>query len=80
MRKVRARQRQLLRVIQEYRRDRGYPPSVRELSQIVGLHSTDSVQRHLVNLQTAGLIRKDPRVARSIVLTPDGRDYLADFF
>lgn len=49
-----------------YTREHGYPPSVREIRDAVGLHSTSTVHTHLKNLEDAGLIWRDHSKQRSI--------------
>ena len=46
--------------------EKGYPPSVREICQGVGIRSTSTVHNHLEKLEKAGLIRKDPAKPRAI--------------
>jgi len=60
------RQRQILVVIEDYQRDRGYPPSVREIGQAVGLTSPSSVHAHLATLQKLGYLVRDPTKPRAI--------------
>ena len=55
-----ARQRQVLECIEASMRDRGYPPSVREIGESVGLTSPSSVHAHLSSLQKMGYLRRDP--------------------
>jgi repressor LexA len=50
---------------------RGYPPSIREIGQRVGLASPASVQHHLRRLETDGLIHRDPTRSRAISLTDE---------
>jgi repressor LexA len=47
-------------------RDRGYPPSVREIGQAVGLTSPSTVHTHLATLQKLGFLRRDPAKPRAI--------------
>ncbi|MBV8234472.1 MAG: helix-turn-helix domain-containing protein, partial [Acidimicrobiia bacterium] len=54
------RQLAILKVIDEHMRTRGYPPSVREIGQEVGLTSTSTVHAHLGTLQRLGYLRRDP--------------------
>jgi repressor LexA len=61
-----ARQRQILEVIQANLRDRGYPPSVREIGEAVGLTSPSTVHNHLATLQRLGYLRRDPTKPRAI--------------
>ena len=61
-----ARQRQILQCIDQSMRDRGYPPSVREIGQVVGLGSPSTVHSHLSTLQRLGFLRRDPTKPRAI--------------
>lgn len=61
-----ARQRQVLEYILETVRSRGYPPSVREIGEAVGLSSPSTVHSHLNGLVKAGYIRRDPSKPRAI--------------
>jgi repressor LexA len=60
------RQRQILAVIEQHQRDRGYPPSVREIGTAVGLTSPSSVHAHLATLQRMGYLQRDPTKPRAI--------------
>lgn len=60
------RQRQVLEYIRETVAGRGYPPSVREIGDALGLSSPSTVHSHLSSLAKAGLIRKDPTKPRAI--------------
>ncbi len=60
------RQRQVLDHIKSTVTDRGYPPSVREICEAVGLSSPSTVHSHLASLAKAGLIRRDPTKPRAI--------------
>jgi repressor LexA len=51
--------------------DKGYPPSVREICEAVGLKSTSTVHGHLERLEKKGLIRRDPTKPRAIELIKD---------
>ena len=61
-----SRQREILEVIDRYMRERGYPPSVREIGEAVGLTSPSTVHNHLAALQRRGLLRRDPTKPRAI--------------
>ena len=67
------RQRQVLEFIDEQVRARGYPPSVREIGEAVGLSSSSTVHAHLAALQDKGYLRRDPTKPRAIetTLEPD---------
>src|SRR3972149_5187071 len=66
-----ARQRRLLEFIAETVRERGYPPTVREIGEGVGLTSSSSVHSQLANLERKGMLRKDPTKPRAIGLADD---------
>lgn len=61
-----SRQRDVLDYIKTCVRTRGYPPSVREIGQAVGLSSTSTVHGHLANLEEKGFIRRDATKPRTI--------------
>ena len=50
---------------------RGYPPSVREIGDAIGITSTSTVHSHLSRLEKRGLIRRDPTKPRAIEITDD---------
>ncbi len=60
------RQREILDVIDKAMRERGYPPSVREIGLAVGLTSPSTVHTHLASLQRLGFLRRDPTKPRAI--------------
>jgi repressor LexA len=60
------RQRQVLEFIDAEVRRRGYPPSVREIGEAVGLSSPSTVHAHLAALQDKGYLRRDPSKPRAI--------------
>jgi repressor LexA len=61
-----SRQHGILEVIETSMRERGYPPSVREIGEAVGLTSPSTVHSHLSSLQRLGFIRRDPTKPRAI--------------
>lgn len=61
-----ARQRKVLNFIAVSVRDRGYPPSMREIGNAVGLQSPSSVKHQLMALEKKGAIRRDPNRPRAI--------------
>ncbi len=68
-----ARQRTILDVIRASVTDRGYPPSIREIGDAVGLTSTSSVAHQLRTLERKGYLRRDPNRPRAVdVRGPDG--------
>ena len=64
-----ARQRQVLEFIDAEVRRRGYPPSVREIGEAVGLSSPSTVHAHLAALQDKGYLRRDPSKPRAIEIS-----------
>jgi repressor LexA len=65
------RQREILEVIDRHMRDHGYPPSVREIGEAVGLTSPSTVHNHLSTLQRLGYLRRDPTKPRAIEVRYD---------
>jgi repressor LexA len=61
-----ARQREILDTIEQYQRERGFPPSVREIGEAVGLTSPSTVHAHLASLQKLGYLKRDPSKPRAI--------------
>jgi repressor LexA len=57
---------QILNYIADCLRERGYPPSVREIGEAVGLHSSATVHTHLAVLQREGYLSRDPSKPRAI--------------
>ena len=58
--------REILEFIESQLRDRGFPPSVREIGEAVGLTSSSTVHAHLATLQRQGYLRRDPTKPRAI--------------
>ena len=74
------RQRRVLEVIRNSVDRRGYPPSLREIGEAVGLTSPSSVAHQLATLERKGFLRRDPNRPRAIEVvspdsTPDSRGY-----
>lgn len=65
------RQRRILQFIQERTKNQGYPPSVREIGEAVGLKSSSTVHMYLVQLEEKGYIRRDPAKPRAIIVVQD---------
>jgi repressor LexA len=65
------RQQRILDFIADTVRDRGYPPTVREIGEAVGLTSSSSVHAQLANLEKKGLLVKDPTKPRAMTLATD---------
>lgn len=71
------RQREILHVIEKSMQDRGYPPSVREIGEAVGLNSPSTVHNHLSTLQKLGFLRRDPTKPRAIEVRFDTNSEVA---
>src|SRR5215472_12617570 len=70
------RQQQIWNFLVEYVDGHGYPPTVREIGEHVGLASPSTVHAHLANLERAGLLRRDPTKPRALELV--GREKAAE--
>ena len=71
------RQREILHVIEKSMQERGYPPSVREIGEAVGLNSPSTVHNHLASLQKMGFLRRDPTKPRAIEVRFDTNSEVA---
>jgi repressor LexA len=63
------RQREVYEFVVSYVDSHGYPPTVREIGEAVGLASPSTVHAHLANLERAGYLRRDPTKPRALELT-----------
>jgi repressor LexA len=63
-----ARQQEIWGYLVDYVDRHGYPPTVREIGEAVGLASPSTVHAHLANLERAGLLRRDPTKPRALDL------------
>ncbi len=66
MQELSAKQQQILSYLKSEVQKKGYPPSVREICQAVGLKSTSTVHAHLSRLEKKGYIRRNPTKPRAI--------------
>lgn len=71
MQKLSQRQQAIMDFIREEVRTKGYPPSVREIGEAVGLASSSTVHGHLSRLEKKGLLRRDPTKPRAIEILGD---------
>ncbi|KEZ50186.1 MULTISPECIES: transcriptional repressor LexA [Metabacillus] len=71
MTKLSKRQQDILTFIKLEVQKKGYPPSVREIGEAVGLASSSTVHGHLARLESKGLIRRDPTKPRAIEILED---------
>jgi repressor LexA len=72
-----ARQQEIWQFLVEYVDRHGYPPTVREIGEAVGLASPSTVHAHLANLERAGLLRRDPTKPRALDLIGHRRQAVA---
>lgn len=73
MEKISKRQEAIMDFIKAEVKQKGYPPSVREIGAAVGLASSSTVHGHLARLESKGYIRRDPTKPRAIeILDPEG--------
>lgn len=69
--KISEKQQEILAFIQKATREKGFPPSVREIAEAVGLRSPSTVHAHLKVLDREGFIKRDGRKMRAISTTND---------
>jgi repressor LexA len=67
------RQQEIWDFLVDYVDRHGYPPTVREIGDAVGLASPSTVHAHLANLERAGLLKRDPTKPRALELSGRGR-------
>jgi repressor LexA len=67
------RQQEIWNFLVDYVEQHGYPPTVREIGEAVGLASPSTVHAHLANLERAGVLRRDPTKPRALELTAHRR-------
>ncbi|WNS77580.1 transcriptional repressor LexA [Bacillus sp. DTU_2020_1000418_1_SI_GHA_SEK_038] len=80
MAKLSKRQQDILNFIKDEVKQKGYPPSVREIGEAVGLASSSTVHGHLARLESKGLIRRDPTKPRAIeILDLEGTVQAPDY-
>ncbi|CAH8771331.1 transcriptional repressor LexA [Paenibacillus dendritiformis] len=79
MSKISSRQQAILDFIRDEVRTKGYPPSVREIGEAVGLASSSTVHGHLDRLEKKGFIRRDPTKPRAIELLSEQSDRHSEF-
>ena len=72
------RQQEIFDFLGVYQEQHGYPPTVREIGEAVGLASPSTVHAHLANLERAGLLRRDPTKPRALELLGGGRKRAAE--
>jgi repressor LexA len=76
MTKISKRQQDILDFIKDEVRAKGYPPSVREIGEAVGLASSSTVHGHLSRLESKGFIRRDPTKPRAIEILDETNSHV----
>ncbi len=61
-------ERDILLYIGTFRNENGYPPTVREIGEAVGLRSASSVQMHLTQMEAAGIIKRTRNKSRALAM------------
>jgi repressor LexA len=69
--KLTKRQQQIFDFIKRFTHDKGYPPTVRDIGQAIGLSSSSTVHAHLSNLERLGMLRRDPTKPRAMEVLVD---------
>ena len=72
--KLSARQRRMLRMIRDFVAEYGYPPTIRQIGEVVGISSTSVVSYNLGVLQRKGFLARDPEVSRGLRLVEEEED------
>ena len=75
--KLTKRQAQIFEFIKRHTSEKGYPPTVRDIGQGVGLTSSSTVHAHLSNLERVGVLRRDPTKPRAMEVIADKAKRLA---
>lgn len=68
---LKEREQKILKYMIEEIKDKGYPPTVREICGAVGIKSTSTAHKDIDNLMKAGFIKKDPAKPRTLVIAAD---------
>lgn len=76
--KLSERQKQILNIINQQIQQKGFPPSVREIGQAVGLSSSSTVHAHLSALEKKGYLKRDPSKPRALSLIKNTRKNAAN--
>lgn len=69
--KLSKKQLEVLNCLKNYIREKGYPPTVREIGEAVNLKSTSSVHAHIETLEKLGYIKKDPSKTRAMLINDE---------
>lgn len=71
-----AREREILRAINNFSKEHKYPPTIREIGDMVGLSSSSTVASYLRRLEDDEMLTSNEMQPRTLVVTDAGRDYM----
>ena len=71
---MKEREKKILEYMKAEIREKGYPPTVREICTALGIKSTSTVHKDLGNLEKEGFLKKDPARPRALLVVEDGFD------
>ena len=73
---MKEREKKILEYMKTEIREKGYPPTVREICSALGIKSTSTVHKDIANLEKEGYLRKDPARPRALLVVDEGFDQL----
>ena len=74
---MKEREKKILEYMKTEIREKGYPPTVREICSALGIKSTSTVHKDIANLEKEGYLKKDPARPRALLVADEGFDQLA---
>lgn len=74
---MKEREKKILEYMKTEIREKGYPPTVREICTALGIKSTSTVHKDIANLEKEGYLKKDPARPRALLVVDDDFDQLA---
>ena len=74
---MKEREKKILEYMKAEIREKGYPPTVREICAALGIKSTSTVHKDIANLEKEGYLKKDPARPRALLVADEGFDQLA---
>ena len=73
---MKEREKKILEYMKKEIREKGYPPTVREICTALGIKSTSTVHKDIANLEKEGYLKKDPARPRALLVVDEGFDQL----
>ena len=74
---MKEREKKILEYMKAEIREKGYPPTVREICAALGIKSTSTVHKDIANLEKEGYLKKDPARPRALLVVDEDFDQLA---